>query len=145
VALSLRPDSATVLAAMRRALVVDPERGPFGGVPRVLVPDGGLEFATTALARVCATLGTTVAPTDAYAPFQKPRVAYCTSSERFVAMWCSCRSDGVVPASLVAGWRVGSGRVVEDLAFVVIPLPGDNSGGYQILGCATILWVSKIV
>ena len=73
-ALSLRPDSATVLAAMRRALVVDPERGPFGGVPRVLVPDGGLEFATTALARVCATLGTTFAPTDAYAPFQKGKL-----------------------------------------------------------------------
>jgi putative transposase len=73
-ALSLRPDSATVLAAMRRALVVDPERGPFGGVPRVLVPDGGLEFATTALARVCATLGTTFDPTDAYAPFQKGKL-----------------------------------------------------------------------
>jgi len=73
-ALSLRPDSGTVLAAMRRALVVDPERGPFGGVPRVLVPDGGLEFATTALARVCATLGTTFAPTDAYAPYQKGKL-----------------------------------------------------------------------
>ena len=62
------------------------------------------------------------------APRMKPRVAYCTSSGRFVARWCSCRSDGVVSASLVAGWRVGSGRVVEDLAFVVIPLPADNSG-----------------
>jgi putative transposase len=62
------------------------------------------------------------------APRVKPQVAYCTSSERFVARWRSCRSDGVVPASLVAGWRVGSGRVVEDLAFVVIPLPADNSG-----------------
>ena len=31
-------------------------------------------------------------------------------------------------ASLVVGWRVGSGRVVEDFAFVVIPLPADNSG-----------------
>ena len=61
-------------------------------------------------------------------PRMKPRVAYCTSSERFVARWCSCRSQGVVSASLVAGWWVGSGRVVEDLAFVVIPLPADNSG-----------------
>jgi transposase len=61
-------------------------------------------------------------------PRMKPRVAYCTSSERFVARWGSCRSDGVVSASLVAGWWVGSGRVVEDLAFVVIPLPADNSG-----------------
>src|SRR6266568_207790 len=40
----------------------------------------------------------------------------------------SCRSYGVVPASLVEGRRVGAGRVVEDFAFVVIPLPGDNSG-----------------
>ena len=61
-------------------------------------------------------------------PLDKPRVAYCTSSERLVARWRSCRSQGVVPASLVAGWRVGAGRVVEDLAFVVIPLPADNSG-----------------
>ncbi len=66
-ALSLRPDCATVLAALRRGLVVDPERGPFGGVPRVLVPDNGLEFATTALERVCGVLGTTLDPTDAYA------------------------------------------------------------------------------
>jgi len=58
----------------------------------------------------------------------KPRVAYCTSSERLMARWRSCRSDGVVSASLVAGWWVGSGRVVEDLAFVVIPVPTDNSG-----------------
>ena len=61
-------------------------------------------------------------------PRMKSRVAYCTSSERFVGRWRSCRSQGVVPASLVAGWRVGSGRVVEDFAFVVIPLPADNSG-----------------
>jgi hypothetical protein len=62
------------------------------------------------------------------APKAKPRVAYCTSSERFVARWGSCRSDGLVPASLVAGGWVGSGRVVEDLAFVVISLAADNSG-----------------
>jgi hypothetical protein len=61
-------------------------------------------------------------------PRMKPRVAYCTSSERWAARWRSCRSLGVVLASLVAGRRVGSGRVVEDLAFVVIPLPADNSG-----------------
>jgi transposase len=62
------------------------------------------------------------------APRMKPRVAYCTSSERWAARWRSCRSLGVVPASLVAGRRVGAGRVVEDFGFVVIPLPADNSG-----------------
>ncbi len=61
-------------------------------------------------------------------PRMKPRVAYCTSSERLAARWRSCRSQGVVPASLVAGRRVGAGRVVEDFAFVVIPLAADNSG-----------------
>lgn len=73
-ALSLHPDSAMVLAAMRRGLVIDPDRGPFGGVPQVLVPDGGLEFATLALERVCGVLGTTLAPTEAYAPHQKGKV-----------------------------------------------------------------------
>ncbi|MEU4377115.1 Mu transposase C-terminal domain-containing protein [Pseudonocardia alni] len=73
-ALSLRPDAATVLAALRRGLVVDPQRGPFGGVPRALVPDNGLEFATTALGRVCATLGTAFDPTDGYAPHQKGKI-----------------------------------------------------------------------
>ena len=73
-ALALRPDAATVLAALRRGLVVDPQRGSFGGVPQVLVPDNGLEFATTALARACATLGVGLDPTDAYSPHQKGKV-----------------------------------------------------------------------
>ncbi len=67
-ALSLHPDSATVLAALRRGLVIDPARGPFGGVPRVLVPDNGLEFATSALKKACGAVGTLLDPTDAYAP-----------------------------------------------------------------------------
>jgi len=58
----------------------------------------------------------------------KPRVAYCTPSGRCVGMWCSCRSPAGVSASSVRGRRVGSGRVVENLAFVVIPLPTDKSG-----------------
>ena len=85
-ALALRPDAATVLAALRSALVADPGRGGFGGVPRVLVPDNGLEFATTALSRACATLGITLTPTDGYAPYQKPLVSHCTSSGRFAGV-----------------------------------------------------------
>jgi putative transposase len=73
-ALSLRPNSATVLATLRRGLVVDPARGPFGGVPVSLVPDNGLEFATTALARVCGVLGIALKPTDGYAPYQKGKL-----------------------------------------------------------------------
>jgi N-acyl-D-aspartate/D-glutamate deacylase len=59
----------------------------------------------------------------------KPRAAYCTSSERFVR---SSRSGWSVlgpTADLGAVRRVvGVGRVVEVLAFVVIPLGTDNSG-----------------
>ena len=64
----------------------------------------------------------------AYRPMGKPRVAYCTSSEGFVARWgfmqvVRCRAGVLGGGS--AGW---AGRVVEDFAFVVIPLPGDDSG-----------------
>ena len=94
---------------------------------RFLVRDRAGQF-TEAFDAVLAGAGIEVVKIPPRSPRAKPRVAYCTSSERFVARWRSCRSDGVVPASLVAGWRVGSGRVVEDFAFVVIPLPADNSG-----------------
>jgi transposase len=110
----------------------------FGGVFKVIIPDNMAPVVADAdavnprftagwldYAQHC---GFATDAARVRSPRDKPRVAYCTSSERFVARWCSCRSDGVVPASLVAGWRVGSGRVVEDLAFVVIPLPADNSG-----------------
>jgi putative transposase len=73
-ALALRPDAAPVLAALRRGLVADPHRGSFGGVPQVLVPGNGLEFAATALARVCATLGVGLDPAGAYSPQQKGKV-----------------------------------------------------------------------
>jgi putative transposase len=35
-AISLRPTQAEVLAALRMAVTVDPERGEFGGVPVML-------------------------------------------------------------------------------------------------------------
>ncbi|MGQ0575845.1 MAG: Mu transposase C-terminal domain-containing protein [Pseudonocardia sp.] len=73
-ALSLRPDAATVLATLCGGLVVDPERGPFGGVPDVLRPDNGLEFINTALARVCGVLGVELAPTPKFTPHRKGKV-----------------------------------------------------------------------
>ena len=94
---------------------------------RFLVRDRAGQF-TAAFDAVLAGAGIAVVKIPPRSPRAKPRVAYCTSSERFAARWCSCRSDGVVSASLVAGRRVGSGRVVEDLSFVVISLPADNSG-----------------
>lgn len=72
-ALSLRPDSATVLAVLRSGLVGSwtTSAARSVGVPDVLRPDGGPEFATTALGRVCAVLGVRLDPTDPYAPHQK--------------------------------------------------------------------------
>ena len=83
---------------------------------------------TAAFEAVFQAAGIWVIRSAVQAPRMKPRVAYCTSSERLAARRRSCRSQGVVPASLVAGRRVGAGRVVEDFAFVVIPLAADNSG-----------------
>ena len=110
----------------------------FGGVFAVLVPDNASAIVADAdavnprftagwldYAQHC---GFATDAARVRSPKDKPRIAYCTSWERLVARWRSCRSQGVVPASLVGGWRVGAGRVVEDFAFVVIPLPADNSG-----------------
>jgi putative transposase len=83
---------------------------------------------TQAFDAVFQAAGSRVIRSAVQAPRMKPRVAYCTSSERLAARWRSCRSHGVVSASLVGGRRVGAGRVVEDFSFVVIPLPADNSG-----------------
>ncbi|MDQ3676341.1 MAG: hypothetical protein M3401_05985 [Actinomycetota bacterium] len=55
-AISLRPSQAEVLAALRMAVVVDPERGPFGGVPLTLRVDRGLEFCANAIQDAAATL-----------------------------------------------------------------------------------------
>jgi len=110
----------------------------FPGVFRVVVPDNLSPVVAKADAvnprltrewlEYAQARGFVTDPARARHPRDKPRVAYCTSSERSAARWRSCRSQGVVPASLVEGRRVGAGRVVEDFALVVIPLPADNSG-----------------
>jgi len=97
-------------------------------VPETIVVDHGKIYVSVHLTSVCARMGISIQPARLRTGRDKPRVAYCTSSGRLTARWRSCRSLGVVPASLVEGWRVGSGRVVEDFAFVVISLPADNSG-----------------
>ncbi|MBV9354194.1 MAG: transposase family protein [Chloroflexi bacterium] len=73
-ALALSPSSATVLAALRMGLVVNPERGPFGGIPKELRLDHGLEFAAEALASVAVTLGIRISPAPAYTPHLKGRI-----------------------------------------------------------------------
>jgi predicted dinucleotide-binding enzyme len=80
-------------------------------------------------------LGVFIAGDNAQA---KPRAAYCTSSGRFVRTSRSGWSGALGRAAgLGAVRRVGGvGRVIEDLAFVVIPLPGDNSGVVPVFdGC----------
>ncbi len=111
-----------------------------GGAVQILVPDNAAtathrkargdaaRFVTDRYRLMADHYGVAVVPARVRKPRDKPRVSYCTSSERSAGRWRSCRSQGVVPASLVEGWRVGSGRLVEDFAFVVIPLPADNSG-----------------
>jgi hypothetical protein len=99
-------------AGCRARFLIRDRDGKFPGLFDAILADAGIDVVLSGVRM----------------PRMKPRVAYCTSSERLVVRWRSCRSQGVVPASLVGGRRVGPGRVVEDLAFVVIPLPADNSG-----------------
>ena len=97
-------------------------------IPETVVIDGGAAFVSDNFSTACDFLGVEIIHAPPGTPTQKPRVAYCTSSERLAGRWRSCRSQGVVPTSLVGGRRVGAGPVVEDLSFVVIPLATDNSG-----------------
>src|SRR5690242_5433601 len=118
------PDGAWTTQAARNFLM---DLGQLTASVKFLIRDRAGQF-TDSFDAVFTAEGIRILASPPQAPRVKPQVAYCTSSERFVARWRSCRSDSVVPASLVAGRRVGAGRVVEDLAFVVIPLPADNSG-----------------
>ena len=72
--LSLAPNAATVLTALRKGMLIDSARGDFGGLPRALRPDRGLEFVAEALAQVCAVLGVQLLPAPAYSPHLKGKV-----------------------------------------------------------------------
>jgi putative transposase len=73
-AISLRPTQAEVLAAMRMAVTVDPERGGFGRVPVLLRWDRGLEFATDSIGQATLALGCVSQRTDAYSPWEKGKI-----------------------------------------------------------------------
>jgi transposase len=122
--ITANPDGAWTTQAARNFLM---DLGQCATSVKFLIRDRTGQF-TGSFDAVFTAEGIRIPASPPQAPRAKPRVAYCTSSERLTARWGSCRSHGVVPASLVAGWRVGAGRVVEDFAFVVIPLPADNSG-----------------
>jgi len=120
----------------------------FGGVLRVMVPDNMSPVVAKADAvnprltrewlEYAQARGFVTDPARVRHPRDKPRAAYCTSSGRFVRTSRSGWSGALGRAAgLGAVRRVGGvGRVIEDLAFVVIPLPGDNSGVVPVFdGC----------
>jgi len=86
-AISMYPSSATVLAALRSAITIDPECGPFGGVPEALRWDNGLEFAAEALQTAGAVLGCKVAKMPAYTPHLRGKIerSHRTIQDSFVA------------------------------------------------------------
>ena len=110
------------------------EAGRLAGIPvcppETLVNDHGKAFLSAHVISVCARLGISIQPAQPKKPTDKPRVAYCTSSGRFVRSSRLGWSGVLWPAAdLGALGRVGGvGRVVEVLAFVVIPLGADNFG-----------------
>jgi putative transposase len=72
--LSLYPSSAEVLVAIREAIVIDEERGRWGGVPQLIRFDGGREFLARALTRAAGELGCAALPALPYSPHQKGKV-----------------------------------------------------------------------
>jgi len=140
------PDGAWTVQQARNLLM---DLGERASQFRFLIRDRAGQFTGTFDA-VLASAGIEAVKIPPRSPRAKPRVAYCTSSERFVARWCSCRSDGVVPASLVAGWWVGSGRVVEDLPLSLYRCPVTIPAWYQILAVpvdtpgSLAIWASGI-
>jgi putative transposase len=73
-AISDCPSSATVLAALGEGIRVDPDRGPFGGLPASIRPDRGLEFAADVLEQACGVLAVRLDPAPPYRPNLKGKI-----------------------------------------------------------------------
>lgn len=86
-ALSLYPSSGEVLAALREAIVIDHERGSFGGVPHVVRFDGGRDFLANAVTRAAAEVGFLISKTAPFSPYQKGKVErlHLTIREELIA------------------------------------------------------------
>lgn len=72
-ALSLRPTAAEVLAALRMAVVADPDRA-YGGVPARLRWDNGREFEADAVRQAGAVMGCVCVFCEPYSPWQKGKI-----------------------------------------------------------------------
>lgn len=86
-AISLRPSSGEVLAALRSAVIVDGPRGPFGGVPGRLRWDHGLEFVAGAVEQAALALGITLDPATPYTPHEKGKVERLNRT--IAENWCA--------------------------------------------------------
>lgn len=73
-AISLQPSTAEVLAAVRAAVLVDPERKPYGGIPEAILWDNGAEFLSDVVIDEIIDLGCYCSPTAAYSPHQKGKI-----------------------------------------------------------------------
>jgi putative transposase len=73
-AIALYPSAGTVLTALRMALVHDPARGPFGGVPASARVDRGLEFAAAAVTSALGALCVTCDRLGPFLPYKKGKV-----------------------------------------------------------------------
>ena len=81
-------------------------------VPETIVCDHGKAYLSATFRAACRSLGISLAPAHPHTPTDKPRVAYCTSSERSVARRHLCRSlcRGGVLGGGPAGWGRAAGR-----------------------------------
>ena len=72
--LSTRPTQSTVLSSLRMALTHDPARGPFGGVPRLVRVDQGLEFAAESVQAALGSLSVSRNRLPGYEPHLKGKI-----------------------------------------------------------------------
>lgn len=73
-AISLYPSQAEILAALISAVLVQEERGPFGGIPGVLRWDNGLDWVSDAVTSAAIQLGSLPLGTNAYSPHEKGKI-----------------------------------------------------------------------
>lgn len=80
--------AASVIAGLHAAVRIDPDWGPFGGVPQTIVCDQGKDFLAQSVAEVALTLGTDLRPLAPYHPWLKGKVERFnrTIDQKFVGL-----------------------------------------------------------